>query len=38
MILQLPFFLDVNSIERSKYMKKIAVYILMKKPPNIVRD
>ena len=38
MILQLLFFLDASSIEHAKYVRRIAVYILVKKPSNPVGD
>ena len=38
MILQLPSFLDASSVERAKCVRRIAVYILMKKPSILVED
>ena len=38
MILQLTSFLNISYIEYAKSVKRIAVYILMKKPFNLVRD
>lgn len=38
MILELPSFLDVSSIEHAKYVKRIAVCILVKKFPNLMEN